>query len=104
LQGSAAHWQQGGGLDGATQRTMRQLHEKGRLRRLNSRRNRTAPSLWYGLLILPFIATLVPGIYNRWTPRIFGMPFFYAYQLGWTVLSGLLLALFIVATRDNPDA
>lgn len=35
------------------------------------------------LLLLPLIGTLVPEIYNRSTPSIGGMPFFYWYQLAW---------------------
>ena len=60
--------------------------------------------LWYGLLVIPFIATLFPGLYNRLEPHIFGMPFFYAYQLIWTVLCGVLLAIVIYATREKTDA
>ncbi|HUZ48527.1 MAG TPA: DUF3311 domain-containing protein [Candidatus Dormibacteraeota bacterium] len=60
--------------------------------------------LWYGLLVIPFIATLFPGLYNRLEPHIFGMPFFYAYQLIWTVFCGVILAIFIFATREKTDA
>ena len=52
---------------------------------------------WNVLLIVPFIATLFPGLYNSLDPTLFGMPFFYWYQLAWTVGSGVLLAIYIFA-------
>jgi hypothetical protein len=33
------------------------------------------------LLVLPLLATLVPPLYNRVDPTLFGIPFFYWYQL-----------------------
>jgi len=33
------------------------------------------------LLVLPLIATLYPPLYNRTTPELAGIPFFYWYQL-----------------------
>ena len=38
---------------------------------------------WYLLLILPFIGTLLPPLYNHARPALFGLPFFYWYQLAW---------------------
>jgi hypothetical protein len=61
-------------------------------------------SWWYLLLAVPFVATLFPGFYNHLEPRIFGIPFFYAYQLAWTILTGILLAIFIAGTRGGSDA
>ena len=46
---------------------------------------------WYLLLLLPFIGTLVPPVYNRMQPALFGLPFFYWYQLLWVPLTSLLL-------------
>ena len=57
----------------------------------------------YLLLILPFIATLVPWIYNRAEPALFGMPFFYWYQLAWVVITAGLLALVVFLTREPDD-
>ena len=33
------------------------------------------------LLVLPLLATLIPQLYNRTGPELFGIPFFYWYQL-----------------------
>lgn len=33
------------------------------------------------LLIVPVVVPLLPWLYNRRTPAIFGIPFFYWYQL-----------------------
>jgi Protein of unknown function (DUF3311) len=62
-------------------------------------RNRAA----YLLLILPFIATLLPWIYNRAEPSLFGLPFFYWYQLAWVVITAGLLGLVVYLTRSRDD-
>lgn len=59
---------------------------------------------WYVLLAIPFAATLFPGLYDRLDPRLFGMPFFYWYQLVWTVLCGVVLAVVNAATGRPPRA
>jgi hypothetical protein len=41
----------------------------------------------YCVLGLPFVGLLWPPLYARWTPEIFGIPFFYAYQFLWIFLS-----------------
>ncbi|HTX57113.1 MAG TPA: DUF3311 domain-containing protein [Candidatus Acidoferrales bacterium] len=52
-------------------------------------------SWWNILLLVPFVATLFPGLYNQLEPHLFGMPFFYWYQLVWTIGSGIVLAIYI---------
>jgi|SRR5215472_2472810 len=47
----------------------------------------------YVVLSLPFIALLYPPLYARWSPTVFGVPFFYAYQFAWIFLSAGLTAL-----------
>lgn len=47
-------------------------------------------SIYYWLLVIPFIATLFPQFYNFKDPTIGGMPFFYWYQLAWIPISVLL--------------
>lgn len=47
--------------------------------------------LAYVLLIVPFAATLVPPLYARAAPELFGFPFFYWYQLAWIVLSAFIV-------------
>lgn len=55
---------------------------------------------YYGLLILPFIATLVPPFYAHRRPELFGFPFFYWYQLLWIVLSALIVWFVYLMTRE----
>jgi hypothetical protein len=62
-------------------------------------RNRAA----YLLLIVPFVATLLPWIYNRAEPSLFGLPFFYWYQLAWVVITAGILGLVVYLTRSPDD-
>jgi len=59
--------------------------------------------VWYALLILPLAATLFPGLYNRADPAIFGLPFFYWFQLVWVVVTSLVLAAIAYGTRTPDD-
>lgn len=45
----------------------------------------------YLLLAVPFVAMIWIGFYDRAEPAIFGVPFFYWYQLLWIPLGALLL-------------
>ncbi len=45
------------------------------------RAERSDHSPWNWLLLLPLIATLYPPLYNRESPDVFGIPFFYWYQM-----------------------
>lgn|GEM_PF-1308827 len=53
------------------------------------------------LLLIPFVATLFPGMYNRLEPHLFGMPFFYWYQLVWTIGSGVVLTIYIAIVHGG---
>ncbi len=55
--------------------------------------------LYYWLLVVPFVATLVPPLYARRTPELFGFPFFYWYQVAWIVISALIVWLVYAMTR-----
>ena len=57
----------------------------------------------YLLLIIPFVATLLPFLYNRAQPQLFGMPFFYWYQLLWVLLTAAILGVVVIATREPDD-
>ena len=59
--------------------------------------------LWYALLVLPFVGTLIPQLYNHADPPLFGLPFFYWYQLLWVILTSLLLGIVTMATRAPSD-
>ena len=45
------------------------------------------------LLVLPFIAMLWVPFYNSIEPKVFGIPFFYWYQLVWVVISSAITLL-----------
>ena len=59
--------------------------------------------IWYALLILPFAATFFPFLYNRAAPALFGLPFFYWFQLLWVVVTSLVLAAIAYGTRTPDD-
>jgi hypothetical protein len=64
---------------------------------------RAAPlrRLWYVLLLLEFPAVLVPSFYARQTPQLWGIPFFYWYQLLWVIIAAVLTAVVYVATTNG---
>jgi hypothetical protein len=45
------------------------------------------------LLLIPFIAVLWVPFYDSVEPMLFGVPFFYWYQLLWIILSALLIVI-----------
>jgi Protein of unknown function (DUF3311) len=45
------------------------------------------------LLIIPFVAVLWVPFYNSAEPTVYGVPFFYWYQLLWIVLSAVIIGL-----------
>ena len=57
----------------------------------------------YLLLVIPFVATLLPFLYNRPAPALFGMPFFYWYQLAWVLITASLLGIVVYVTRNEDD-
>jgi hypothetical protein len=58
-------------------------------------------SWWYLLFVIQFAAVLWPPLYNRAEPTLFGMPFFYWYQLLWVIIGAILTAVVYFATRDE---
>lgn len=57
---------------------------------------------WYWLLILPFAGLLIPPIYARMDPVLWGVPFFYWYQFAWVILSSLVTGVVYLMT-SRPD-
>lgn len=55
---------------------------------------------FYWLLVVPFVATLVPPLYARREPSLFGFPFFYWYQILWIVLAAVLVWIVYAGTRE----
>lgn len=45
------------------------------------------------LLLLPFAALLWVPFYNTAEPYVFGLPFFYAYQLLWVLLASAIIGV-----------
>ena len=45
------------------------------------------------LLILPFIAVLWVPFYNSADPMLYGVPFFYWYQLLWIILGAVIIGI-----------
>lgn len=43
----------------------------------------------YLILLIPYVAFLWVPLYNRIEPEIFGIPFFYWWQILWIVLTAL---------------
>jgi len=55
------------------------------------------------LLLLPVVGTLWVPFYARLEPRLFGIPFFYWYQIVWIVLGSLLIGAVLLLTRNRSD-
>jgi Protein of unknown function (DUF3311) len=53
------------------------------------------------MLVLPLIGLLFPAFYSRSTPELFGFPFFYWYQVGWILMTGVLTAIAYFADRQK---
>src|ERR1051325_4371129 len=61
---------------------------------------RSAWSWWYLLFIIQFVAVLWPPFYNKLEPTLWGVPFFYWYQLAWVIIGAVLTAIVYFATDD----
>jgi hypothetical protein len=65
-----------------------------------ARRNRA----WYWLLAIPTLAPLLTPFYNQTTPVLWGMPFFYWYQLACALLAILVISAVHLATHPRRGA
>ena len=63
------------------------------------RRSDSSPLNW--LLLLPLLATLYPPLYNRRTPELFSIPFFYWYQLFAVTIGVVCTYVVYRATRSG---
>ena len=54
------------------------------------------------LLLVPYVAVLWPPFYNRVSPEIAGVPFFYWYQMLWVVLGAAILVPVYLADERAP--
>ncbi|MGA8846129.1 MAG: DUF3311 domain-containing protein [Nocardioides sp.] len=60
---------------------------------------RSDRSRWNWLLVVPLLAVLYPPLYNRATPELAGVPFFYWYQLAAVVIGVACTLVVYVKTR-----
>jgi hypothetical protein len=56
-------------------------------------------SWWYLLFVVQFAVVLWPPFYNKVEPTLFGVPFFYWFQLLWVIVSAVFTAVVYFATR-----
>lgn len=56
---------------------------------------------WYLLILAPLIGTLFPSMYSSVDPKLWGIPFFYWYQMMWVILSAILTAIMYAALKEN---
>jgi len=56
---------------------------------------------WYLLLLVPFIAITWPGLYAFDEPRLFGIPFFYWYQMLMVLISAILTGIVYLKTKNE---
>lgn len=54
---------------------------------------------WYSLLLLQFIPSLAAPYYNAADPHLFGIPFFYWFQLALVLVSAAVTAVVYWATE-----
>jgi Protein of unknown function (DUF3311) len=59
------------------------------------------PQRWYWLLLVPCVAVLLVPSYNRIEPSLYGVPFFYWYQLLWVPLSALVTGIVYAKTTGK---
>jgi Protein of unknown function (DUF3311) len=55
---------------------------------------------WYLLFAVEFIVALWPALYNRIEPTLWGIPFFYWFQLLWVIVSAVFTAAVYFATKE----
>lgn len=56
-------------------------------------------SWWYLLFLVQFLAVLWPSFYNRTEPALFGVPFFYWYQLACIAAAAMITAFIYLITE-----
>ncbi|HVA41355.1 MAG TPA: DUF3311 domain-containing protein [Candidatus Binataceae bacterium] len=57
-------------------------------------------SWWYSLFALEYLVLLWPALYNRVKPTLFGIPFFYWFQLVCVVVGALVTTVVYLACRE----
>ncbi len=55
---------------------------------------------WYLLVLVPLIGTLFPSFYASVKPELWGIPFFYWYQMLWVIISSLVTFVMYLSLKD----
>ena len=64
---------------------------------VNTKRSEWSP--WYLLFIIEFVMVLWPPFFNKLEPTLWGMPFFYWYQLACVIVGAVITAIVYYRTR-----
>jgi hypothetical protein len=56
---------------------------------------------WHWLLVLPMIMPLLVPLYNRLTPALWGVPFFYWYQIGCAIFAMVTITFVYQITKGR---
>lgn len=62
---------------------------------------RARTRVWYLLLVVPMIGTLIPPIYNTKDPTLIGIPFFYWYLMLWVPVTVAIMVIVYRVTRGD---
>jgi Protein of unknown function (DUF3311) len=65
---------------------------------VNGKRRDWSP--WYLLFIIEFAMVLWPPFFNKVDPTLWGIPFFYWYQLLCVIIGAVITALVYFRTQD----
>jgi len=63
-------------------------------------KNRGGWSWWYLLFVVQFAVALWPPFYNKAEPSLFGIPFFYWFQMLWVIVSAVFTAIVYFAVEE----
>ena len=67
--------------------------------RSRARTRRADANRWHWLLLVPIVLPLIPAIYNRVEPTLFGIPFFFWGQLAFAFLASAVIAVVHLMVR-----
>jgi hypothetical protein len=62
---------------------------------------RRTRSGWNWLLVLPIVLPLLTPLYNRIGPELWGIPFFYWYQVGCALMATVVMTTVYLATKER---
>jgi Protein of unknown function (DUF3311) len=59
----------------------------------------------YALLLAECLVILIPSVYGRAAPKLFGIPFFYWFQLLWIIVAMVVTSIaYLLVERADADA